>query len=307
MNFCSGISYLPDGMELKNTLATPFPYYLQDDRKNLVLISIISMFVIAFMYVFKTPWDHALTLPQHFLFGGVTFGCLVINIIVIPKLFPGWFDNWTLGKYILMNIGHLVLIGVASSLVDIFYLCPHLSIVENLIQANSQVVIKGIIPIALTTLFLKNTMLQQNLNNALRANRELEKIQRIKTEASTENSLTTLYSETSETLVFNLPDLLYVEADDNYSTVFWKNRHGIQSKLLRVNLKNIENQLNNSFTLRCHRSYLVNINAIESVSGNANGYKLKIRNTDRIIPVSRQKGKEVMEKIHHLRSMIELA
>jgi DNA-binding LytR/AlgR family response regulator len=293
-------------MDPKNTLATPFPYYLQDDRKNLVLIAIISLFVIVFMYVFKTPWDHPLSLPQHFLFGGVTFSCLAINIIGLPKLFPMWFDNWTLGKYILINIGHLALIGVASSLVDIFYLCPHLSVIENLIQANSQVVVKGIIPIALTTLFLRNTMLQQNLNTALQANRELQEIQRIKFEAYTENSLTTLYSETSETLVFNLPDLLFVEADDNYSTVFWRNGQGVQSKLLRANLKNIEQQLDNSFTLRCHRSYLVNINAIDSVSGNANGYKLRIRHTDRVIPVSRQKGKEVMEKIHHLLSMAEL-
>lgn len=294
-------------MNLKDNLSTPFPYYLQDDRKNLILIAVISVFVVIFMYVFKTPGDHELTLPQHFLFGGITFACLVINIIVLPKLFPGWFDNWTLGKYILINIGHLFLIGVASSLVDIFYICPNLSVAENLIQANTRVVIKGIIPIALTTLFLRNALLQQNLNNALQANRELKKIQQIKTDSAKETSRITLHSETSETLEINLPDLLFVEADDNYSTVFWKNGHGIQSKLLRANLKSIESQLDNSFTLRCHRSFLVNVNAIDSVSGNANGYKLRIRGTDIIIPVSRQKGKEVMERIHQLRSMMELA
>jgi RNA polymerase sigma factor (sigma-70 family) len=68
------------------------------------------------------------------------------------------------------------------------------------------------------------------------------------------NDGVTIFSETSETLTFNLPDLLFIEADDNYSTVVWKNGHGIEKKLLRVNLKSIESQLNNSFTLRCHRS-----------------------------------------------------
>ncbi|MFN3841089.1 MAG: LytR/AlgR family response regulator transcription factor [Cyclobacteriaceae bacterium] len=294
-------------MDFKNRLLEPFPYYLQDDRRNLVLIAGISLFVVAFMYAFKTPGDHDLTLPQHFLFGGITFVCLVINIIALPKIFPAWFDQWTLGKYILINIGHLLLIGAASSLVDIFYICPHLPVSENLIQANSRVLIKGIIPIALTTLFLRNTQLQQNLNSALQANRELQKIQQLKTGPSKETNRITLYSETSDTLDVNLPDLLFIEADDNYSTVFWKSGQGIQRKLLRANLKNIENQLDNSFTLRCHRSFLVNINAIDSVSGNANGYKLKIRDTDIVIPVSRQKGKEVMGKIHQLRSMMELA
>lgn len=294
-------------MKLKTKLREPFPYYLQDDRRNLALITVISLFVVAFMYAFKTPGDHDLTLPQHFLFGGITFLCLVINIIALPKVFPAWFDHWTLGKYILINIGHLFLIGMASSLVDILYICPHLPVAENLIQANSRVILKGVIPIALTTLIIRNTQLHQNLTSALQANRELQKIQQLKTDSNKEINRITLRSETSETLEVNLPDLLFVEADDNYSTVFWRNGLGIQRKLLRANLKNIENQLNNSFTLRCHRSFLVNINAIDSVSGNANGYKLKIRDADIIIPVSRQKGKEVMEKIHQLRSMMELA
>lgn len=306
-NFRAVNSYLRV-MNLTEKLKAPFPYYLQDDRKNVVLIGTISLFIVAFMYYFKTPGDHNLTLPQHFMFGGITFVCLVINIVALPKLFPGWFDNWTLGKYILINIAHLLLIGAASSIVDIFYICPHLSIMENIVQANSRVLIKGIIPIALTTLFLRNVILRQNLNSTFLANNELEKIQILKTDPSSkENSRITIQSETSETLDINLPDLLFVEADDNYSTVVWKNGHGIQKKLLRANLKSVEGQLNNSFTLRCHRSFLVNINAIDSVSGNANGYKLKMRDTDITIPVSRQKAKDVMEKIHHLRSMMELA
>jgi DNA-binding LytR/AlgR family response regulator len=87
--------------------------------------------------------------------------------------------------------------------------------------------------------------------------------------------------------------------------VVWKNGHGIEKKLLRVNLKNVESQLNNSFTLRCHRSYIVNVHAISNITGNTNGYKLQIRDSDFSIPVSRPKGKEVMEKISQLRSMME--
>ena len=100
---------------------------------------------------------------------------------------------------------------------------------------------------------------------------------------------------------------LFVEADDNYSTVNWREENGIRKKLLRINLKNIETQFSNSFTLRCHRSYIVNVNAISAISGNTNGYKLKITGTDFSIPVSRPKGKEVMEKISQLRNMMELS
>jgi DNA-binding LytR/AlgR family response regulator len=51
----------------------------------------------------------------------------------------------------------------------------------------------------------------------------------------------------------------------------------------------------------------VNVNAISAISGNTNGYKLKINGTDFSIPVSRPKGKEVMEKISQLRNMMELS
>ena len=121
------------------------------------------------------------------------------------------------------------------------------------------------------------------------------------------STLVTLYSDTSESLTFNLPDLLFIQADDNYSTVIWNEEGTIQKKLLRVNLKNLESQLNNSFTLRCHRSYIVNVNAIAAISGNTNGYKLKINGSDFSIPVSRPKGKEVMEKISQLRNIMELS
>ncbi len=167
--------------------------------------------------------------------------------------------------------------------------------------------LKGAIPIALITLFLKNRMLKETLQKAMESNREIERITALKSEPSRSPNTITLQSDTSETATFKLPDLLFIQADDNYSTIIWKNGHGVEKKLLRANLKNIENQLNNPYTIRCHRSYIVNVNAIASISGNANGYKLLIRDTDITIPVSRPKGREVMDRISQLRNMMELS
>jgi hypothetical protein len=294
-------------------LNAPFPFYLNDDRRNVLFILGLSLFVVFFLHVYRPSGFHTdLTVGQEFMFGGVTFGVLFFNIILLPKLFPKPFDplHWTLGKYILMTLLHLVLIGIASTIIDIVHLHPERSVWANIIGANKEVLLVGIIPIMLMFLFLKNTMLQQNLRNALVANRELEKIKSLKKEVSSKvsvNHTLTIHSETSETLSFSLPDLLFIEADDNYSTVYWKEGQGIQKKLLRVNLKSIENQINNSFAIRCHRSYIVNVNAISNITGNTNGYKLQILDTDFFIPVSRPKGKEVIEKIHQLRNVMELA
>ncbi|AYB29502.1 LytR/AlgR family response regulator transcription factor [Chryseolinea soli] len=300
-------------MRLAEKLNSPFPFYLNDERKNVIFILFVSLFVVFFLQVYRTSHhQHVLTLGHKFLFGGVTFVVLFFNILVLPRLFPQAFDTsqWTIKKYILLTLWHCVVIGAASSLIEKLFLFPDMPFWDLVVGANREVAQTGVITITIMTLFLRNNVLKQNLRSATQANRELSEIKSLKREnhaGNGQNHHLTLHSETSETLSFHLPDLLFIEADDNYSTVVWKDSKGMHKKLLRANLKSMESQINNDFAIRCHRSYLVNVNAIANISGNANGYKLQILDTDISIPVSRTKGKEVIEKIHHLRNAMEMA
>jgi hypothetical protein len=302
-------------MRWKEKLNYPFPFYLNDDRKNLLFIAGMGLFVFIFLVFFKTSSNTHLELNtgHKVIFGFVTFASLFVTVFVLPRLFPAIFetDQWTVGKYILHTILNIVIIGIVSTGVDEFLICPERSLWENFKGAVEQVVIVGSIPVALVTLILRSNMLRQNLSQALKANLELEKISAYKKENRPEkahnNHTIVLRSETNETLSLDLPDLLFIQALDNYSTVHWMNGHGVQKKILRVNLKNLENQINNTYTIRCHRSYIVNVTAIVSVSGNANGYKLRIRDTDFSIPVSRSKGKDIIDKIGQLKDMLQIA
>jgi hypothetical protein len=298
-------------MSLAEKLNSPFPYYLNDDRKNTILSMCVGLFVVFFLHVYRTQ-NHLgihLTSPQKFLFGGVTFAVLFINIVWLPKflhiqaLDP---TRWTVKKYILHTLWICFMIAVVNTCIDKFYICPDKPLFDIMVHICIQVALTGIIPITIMALVFRSNLLQENLKSAIIANRELEKIQQLKKEVTKNTNSVTIFSDTSETLTFNLPELLFIEADDNYSTVFWKNGHGLEKKLLRVNLKSIETQLNNSFTIRCHRSYIVNVHAITAITGNTNGYKLQIRDSDFSIPVSRPKGKELMDKISQLRNMMEL-
>lgn len=297
-------------MGLGEKLNSPFPYYLNDDRKNTILSLGVGLFVVFFLHAYKPQnnFDIVLTSIQKTMFGGIAFLVLYFNIVLVPKILNiAFLDpvNWTVKKYILHTLWICLMIAVVNTAVDKFYICPEKPLAEIIFHICIQVGLTGIIPITFMALLFRSNLLQQNLKSAISANRELDKIQTLKKEVSKNSNAITLFSDTSETLTFNLPDLLFIEADDNYSTVVWKNGHGVEKKLLRVNLKNIESQLNNSFTLRCHRSYIVNVHAISNMTGNTNGYKLQIRDSEFSIPVSRPKGKEVMEKISQLRSMME--
>jgi DNA-binding LytR/AlgR family response regulator len=293
------------GANFVETLKSPFPYYLNDDRKNTLIPLGMSLFLVAFMLVFQ-PYNPYKTL----LIGTITFIVLFANIVLLPKVFPAVFDaaNWTVGKYIVFTLWQLLLDGFITAVaLHIFNFHPDVTFADKIFKVYYGVFINGIIPIALATLVLRNHMLQENLRSAVMANRELERIRVLKEDPShTKSNIVTIYSDTRETLDLALSELLYVEASDNYSTVYWKNGQGIEKKMLRINLKNMESQLDNYFAIRCHRSFIVNINAIEHVTGNANGYKLGIKDTNFSVPVSRAKGKEVIEKIGQLRNVFEL-
>jgi hypothetical protein len=295
-------------------LDSPFPFYLNDDRKNVLFILGKAVFVFFFLILFKTsnPNHLELTTFQKGIFATATFLCLLLTIVILPRLFPQLFDTdqWTVRKYILHTILNVVVIGIVCTAIDELYVCPQRSLWANTVGAVQQVVIIGSIPVSLMTLILRNNMLQQNLRAAIQANQELERIREIKdvkTEPRKHVHSLTLKSETTETLSLQLADLLFIEADDNYSTVYWKNGEGVQKKLLRANLKNLETQINNVYAIRCHRSFIVNIAAIDRVSGNSNGYKLQIRDTEFSIPVSRQKGRDIMQKIQQMSNILEMA
>ena len=61
-----------------------------------------------------------------------------------------------------------------------------------------------------------------------------------------------------------LADILYMEADRNYSRIFTSSREYI----LSVSLKNIEEKMSMQLFMRIHRSYLINITHVEEVFEN---------------------------------------
>ena len=77
----------------------------------------------------------------------------------------------------------------------------------------------------------------------------------------------------------------------------WIDEDKLKEKLLRVTLKNIENQITDKNILRCHRSFIINANVKYSILGNSNGYHLKSKFLQNTIPVSRSLGKEIVDKL----------
>lgn len=83
-------------------------------------------------------------------------------------------------------------------------------------------------------------------------------------------------------------DLLLLESTDNYISVFYLLENKVQRTLLRNTLKNLENVLAENAIVRCHRSYMVNMQNVEFMQKNGKKFLIKIKHMDREIPVSQK-------------------
>jgi DNA-binding LytR/AlgR family response regulator len=106
----------------------------------------------------------------------------------------------------------------------------------------------------------------------------------------------TLIAENGKDKIQLTPQALcYIEADDNYVTVVYQEQGKLKKELLRSSLTKIESQISVSHIRRCHRSYLVNLQKVYRVSGNAQGYKLHLWQIETPLPVSRGYAKQVIQ------------
>lgn len=112
-----------------------------------------------------------------------------------------------------------------------------------------------------------------------------------------QNRIIRIKSDTKEELEINLKNLVFIEAQENYSNIVWIDNDNLHEKLLRVTLKHIENQIHDSHIIRCHRSFIINTNFKFTIQGNSNGYKLHSKYFKNSIPISRSLGKEVVGKL----------
>jgi len=82
-------------------------------------------------------------------------------------------------------------------------------------------------------------------------------------------------------------DILYVEGMQNYVTIFTtKGKY-----LTLLNLKDLEQNLDNKSFIRVHKSYIVSIGKIEAIEGN------EIFMQSSRIPISRNYREQVIEKV----------
>jgi hypothetical protein len=214
--------------------------------------------------------------------------------VLFPKIFKKFYipENWTIGKNIIHFALFLSLLGILIVVYDMVILTGLLFGTDSINILSGELLVNlfatfttGIIPVIIITFITKNKALKQNLAEATRLNEILT--ERVRKQIFEENKIT-LTGSTKDSVSILPESIYYIEVSGNYINIWSKNNNIVKHKKLRATIKQIEEQLQDyPFVIRCHRAFIVNIHMITKIKGNAQGYKLQLKEITKEIPVSR--------------------
>lgn len=280
------------------------PYGLETKISKRWLMSFLfGLFVFLFLFVFQ-PFGLN-SYPQRVLklslgYGLTTFVAMAILNIAVFSLLPHYFneERWTVGKELTWSIINIAVIGLANVLFTGFADIFDVSF-ANLLRYEFYTLVVGVFPVGINILIREARLKKKYETKSEAINTELEEHKKEYTVTTISEHLLTIPSDNiNESLELKLVEFYYIRSSDNYIEVYYiKNGKG-EKKLLRNSLKKVDELFQSHTQLfRCHKSYIVNLDKVARVSGNAQGYKLHLSDMDDIIPVSRQYNEKIKERL----------
>lgn len=289
-------------------LRQPFPFYIPLTR-ILCFSFTTGLFVSVFLLVFKPfgSGDYILEGRTWILwgYGFVTFFILLVDMLVWPAVFPGFFNEtkWNVARGIGFQFWHIISIGAANLLYAALVGEKEirlLAVPGYLLQALAV----GFFPITLGIFSIHSILLKKYAESTRRINDNILALES-QTDDSEKNSEIVAFSSEGgkEEVEIRLQDLLFIKSADNYVEIYKTENDQIKMIFLRSSLKRIEQTLkDHPFLFKCHRAFLVNIKNISKVAGNSQGYMLIFKGIEYAIPVSRYTSKNLFKLITRPRS-----
>ncbi len=278
-------------------LNKPFPFI--EKKNHRILASVLfSGFIYVFLLIFQ---PFGISNIQYYKpvfiagFFGITFIVLLFSFLVAPVIFKHLFDfdKWTIKKNAVFIVIQFLIITVLNWIYN-STIGKGITEQYSLFHFVFITVSVGIIPTLFLIYFIEKNLSRKNQHIATNFTKSIQH----RTNISENSKIKLLSQNNDETIIIELNQLICIKSEGNYLKVFFRVENEIKSKLIRNSIKSIEEQLiifKN--IIRCHRSYIVNLDTVSKMSGNARNFNLHIEKIEFKIPVSRSFPKEIFKKL----------
>jgi hypothetical protein len=273
---------------LLNFLKQPYPFYYEGKK---LLQIIIVLFLISFFFNYMlqpfdvNPKEQKMAYFWICVIHSSSPLLVLLGIALVCKLFPKTIDDWKIKNECILIFFLVLFTGITQFLIrDVIYDNPENWSWRYFREEISNSFIAGIF---LGPIIISINLNRQQLKNSQKADRISSTITDAK-ELQNNSSVTIETEVKSEKFVFESHSFIYAKAEGNYAEIFLKKEESVNKLIKRIPIKNLEMQLRTfPFIIKTHRSVLLNLNYIEKVTGNAQGYKVQLKGCPDTVPVSR--------------------
>ncbi|WP_083629419.1 LytR/AlgR family response regulator transcription factor [Tenacibaculum agarivorans] len=268
---------------MKNFFNSFYPFYY-DVRTGILIGVLIFILSILFSFLFE-PFEVNYSELKYSYFIVVVIHSLVsFCVFMIVTLFlnskKSEEKDWKVKHELILLLTILLLIGVVQFLIRdfIYNKDDNWSLRYLFEEVRNTLLVGGLFIFIITSLNIER--LKSNYNKRAHKIKIDEKEEINERE---EIQITTQVK--SDDFVLNINDFNFAKSDKNYVEIYLQNSDIL---IKRMTIRSLETQLfNYNFILKTHRSFIVNLRSIIDIKGNAQGYKLSLKNSDAKIPVSR--------------------
>ena len=272
-----------------------YPFSFQPSRRIKQIVP-IGLCVFLFLILFK-PFGLGNN-PDYIEFSSymVTSGSIagLITTVLIPLFFPRYFneDKWTIKKNLIWVVCiNLIFATIMFFALNIFLIYKYNTFQEftfkNYLWLAYLQLLFGVPLGIIINLVNQYYLLKKHLKIAANINDSIEQKKENVSQCVLEFEV-----DKFTKVKIDINNLVFIEALGNYSNVTYEN-NGIKKITIRETINNIEQKISwTNFIYKPHRSYLINLQYMHHISGDAQGLKIHFRDIENVIPVSRNKIKE---------------
>lgn len=220
---------------------------------------------------------------------------IVLFLSILLNLAPSAEYQWSIQKEFTFFCVYLLFIGLGQFLIrDLIYNNPENWSLKYVIEETRNTFSIGVVFVAICVPVNYSRLQKQNSQKASLINTTFTPTP----EATTHQGIFIHTQVKSENFNLNVSNFLFSRSERNYLEIFVMENNSVKKELKRISLVDFKKQLgafNN--IIKTHRSFLVNLNHVISISGNAQGYSLKLNHCNEEVPVSRNQIKILEQRM----------
>jgi len=280
------------------------PSYLTT-RKNVIgFILFTAVFALIFINIYEPFESYTWRTVGQFRF--FLYSSIVILIgmlvIVISRLLMNILINRRqpkYGEYAIWIAGEIFLMALVYSIIQEFFLHVDNDFMLILKNSTRNTALVILLPYSISWLYLALKDKYNTLEKVMEHNSGLEESIHGRTKTSITSSMYAFKDEKG-VLKFSIKkdDVLFLEAADNYIIIHYLDNNKQSRFILRTTLKKIESEFRISSLIRCHRSFMVNIDRVKMIRKDRDGLIVGFESPLNInIPISKTYIDTVIRKL----------